>query len=82
MLIVFHYRSNATLHNIYFIGIVPVWSDWDQWGACSVSCDDGWRIRARHCVNRLTQETLGSWLCGVDDYQVEHCFINPCPGAG
>ncbi|KAL4229524.1 Complement C1q subcomponent subunit B [Mactra antiquata] len=53
------------------------WSDWSDWGPCSVTCDVGLKKRYREC-NVGDQETRH--LCYGDTSEYDICKMKPCAG--
>ena len=53
----------------------PSWSQWSDWGPCSVSCGDaGQQQRTRFCLN-------GQCRIEESDFQERSCVeTKPCPG--
>ncbi|XP_056132845.1 cartilage intermediate layer protein 1 [Lampris incognitus] len=50
------------------------WSPWGRWGACSVTCGGGRRIRRRTCVRTsLTVQCVGR------PAELQKCGRHPCP---
>jgi hypothetical protein len=52
-----------------------VLSDWGDWGACSASCDAGFRVRTR---NILVDGTCGGIPC-AHTRETKSCFRESCP---
>ncbi|XP_028857134.1 cartilage intermediate layer protein 1 isoform X2 [Denticeps clupeoides] len=50
------------------------WSPWSVWGACSVTCGGGRRVRRRTCVR--SSETM---QCVGRPAEVQKCGKKPCP---
>lgn len=51
------------------------WGDWEDWGACSVTCGTGHHLRSRAVSIRAMN---GGADCGIHSDQSEHCNLNPC----
>ncbi|XP_014071776.1 cartilage intermediate layer protein 1 [Salmo salar] len=50
------------------------WTHWSPWGACSVTCGKGRRIRRRTCVRTsVTVQCVGRAA------EIQKCGKNPCP---
>ena len=58
----------------------PVFTDWSDWSACTVSCGGGKKVKTRECVlpKDLGPERL-QLLCPGDHEVVADCNENPCP---
>ena len=66
-----------TLSNCIFYDIVNgKWSEWSDWGQCSVSCGGGTQSRSRSC----TPPKNGGKGCEGDNSQTQECETDPCPG--
>uniref|UniRef100_A0A4W4H5M4 Uncharacterized protein n=1 Tax=Electrophorus electricus TaxID=8005 RepID=A0A4W4H5M4_ELEEL len=62
-------------------GYVPVhggFSEWTEWGACSVSCGTGVQKRLRQCNNPLPAN--GGRHCVGSSSETRSCQGKPCPG--
>lgn len=54
----------------------PTWSEWSDWGDCSVSCDSGVEMRSRTCVNGQ----VGDEGCHDGNVtETTYCFKRNCP---
>lgn len=64
------------------LGKSPVdgeWSDWQNWGQCSVSCENGTMVRQRQCDNPAP--AYGGHNCSGADQETKACDSGkPCPG--
>ncbi|KAK6188476.1 hypothetical protein SNE40_004643 [Patella caerulea] len=54
-----------------------VWSLWNEWGECSVTCEDGIRTRTRLCNHPPALH--GGRDCQGDDLQTKPCTLAACP---
>ena len=55
------------------------WSQWGDWGPCSVSCGDGWKPRTRRVV---TEAQNGGIQCQGDGIETGRCKKKDCTGQG
>ncbi|KAK3506808.1 hypothetical protein QTP70_028372 [Hemibagrus guttatus] len=55
-------------------------SEWMEWGACSVSCGPGIQKRLRRCNN--PQPANGGRHCSGSDSEIRSCQGKPCPVDG
>jgi len=53
-----------------------IWSEWDEWGACSASCDGGQRIRQRQI--KMMGSKNGAPCPSESSMQVEPCALEEC----
>uniref|UniRef100_A0A3P9M5Z2 Hemicentin 1 n=1 Tax=Oryzias latipes TaxID=8090 RepID=A0A3P9M5Z2_ORYLA len=53
------------------------YSEWSEWGSCSVSCGAGIQKRLRQCNNPLPAN--GGRHCAGSDTEKSSCQGNPCP---
>nr|XP_022322146.1 uncharacterized protein LOC111123822 isoform X3 [Crassostrea virginica] len=54
------------------------WSDWQNWGQCSVSCENGTMVRQRQCDNPAP--AYGGHNCSGADQETKACDSGkPCP---
>ncbi|XP_074659491.1 MAM and LDL-receptor class A domain-containing protein 1-like [Tubulanus polymorphus] len=63
-------------------GACPVdgkWSDWGNYGSCSVSCGDGTKTRTRTCTNPAPSN--GGAVCVGDASESISCNDGACPAA-
>ncbi|UJR30136.1 hypothetical protein I4U23_017677 [Adineta vaga] len=60
-----------------------VWTDFNDWSVCSVTCGEGYRFRKRQCLaaNDRTQK-LSSDQCIGKDIEIQPCDITHCPVYG
>merc|ERR1712136_438814 len=54
----------------------PIWSEWSDWGECSVTCESGVEMRSRTCVNGQVGDE-GCHEGNVTD--TKYCFKRSCP---
>ncbi|XP_013397757.1 SCO-spondin [Lingula anatina] len=78
------WQSSSLCKDGHVVGIKCVvdggWGDWSSWGECSVTCEDGIRIRTRQCDH---PETLrGGQPCDGVAQQEKPCTLPPCPVDG
>eukprot|EP00929_Paragymnodinium_shiwhaense_P046780 TRINITY_DN237_c0_g2_i2.p1 TRINITY_DN237_c0_g2~~TRINITY_DN237_c0_g2_i2.p1 ORF type:complete len:1617 (-),score=410.89 TRINITY_DN237_c0_g2_i2:304-5154(-) len=53
-----------------------VWNDWEEWGACTVSCNGGSKRRARTVK---IAPRMGGDLCPPEDkFEIDPCNTQPC----
>ncbi|CAD7936457.1 unnamed protein product [Amoebophrya sp. A120] len=55
-----------------------VWSDWDSWGACSVTCGGGQKVRERQV---MTMPNKYGSQCAPDEkssMEISACNVQPC----
>jgi hypothetical protein len=50
--------------------------DWKKWGPCTVTCDNGWRIRKRTCITFFND--IDRKPCLAHDEEEEPCVKTPC----
>ena len=50
------------------------WSDWEDWGPCSVTCDNGTWTRLRTCSNPTPDH--GGKQCEGDSMESSECFTD------
>lgn len=55
-----------------------VWSDWEEWGTCSLTCGDGTKMRSRTCDNPAPSN--GGADCAGDADDTQACNDGACPG--
>ncbi|XP_026178915.1 hemicentin-1 [Mastacembelus armatus] len=55
-------------------------SEWTEWGPCSVSCGVGTQKKLRHCNNPLPAN--GGRHCAGSDTETRRCQGKPCPVDG
>mgnify|MGYP001792311379 CR=1 FL=1 len=55
-----------------------MWSEWEEFSECSVSCGGGAKSRQRYCNNPEPQYQGED--CEGDDEEAMSCNEDPCPG--
>ncbi|XP_078664899.1 uncharacterized protein LOC144907570 [Branchiostoma floridae x Branchiostoma belcheri] len=60
------------------------WSDWEDYGFCSVTCGDGEKTQVRHCNNPSPAHggaecTLEDGTTGLIEHRTVPCNLGPCP---
>ena len=64
---------------IWFVSVDGAWSEWHQWGACSIPCGgSGTRMRFRTCTNPEPQ--YGGNACEGDLSENGECGTESCNG--
>jgi len=61
------------INSAMLISVTPLWSVWQSWQRCSVTCGSGIRRRSRICSN-------GTGCLGSSS-EIEECHFSPCAGA-
>ncbi len=58
-----------------------IWTDYNDWSACSVTCGEGYRFRKRQCLssNDKTRK-IPTDNCIGKDIEIQPCDITTCPG--
>ncbi|XP_074659490.1 coadhesin-like [Tubulanus polymorphus] len=56
------------------------WSDWGNYGSCSVTCGEGTKTRTRTCTNPAPSN--GGAVCVGDNSESTSCNDGPCPVDG
>ena len=54
------------------------WSNYGEWGDCSVTCGSGVRARTRTCTNPVPSG--GGMDCDGSTTQVDMCVLEACSG--
>lgn len=54
------------------------WNDWSSWGECSVTCEEGQRLRTRVCD--YPKPARGGAVCEGNDKEYKICVMVACPG--
>jgi len=62
----------------YLILVIGIWTQWNKWSSCTVTCGSGSRTRSRTCSN-LTQQYRGTQCTGADIH-TSFCNNQLCPG--
>ena len=60
----------------------PVWTEWSEWTACSVTCGGGKRQKSRECVLPDGARSDEPLFCPGNDLMEEKCNENKCPELG
>ena len=55
-----------------------MWTEWSEFGACSVTCNGGTQERTRECTNPAPE--FGGADCIGDAMESQVCGTDPCPG--
>ncbi|XP_052786286.1 uncharacterized protein LOC128221726 [Mya arenaria] len=66
-----------------FCGICPVdgqWTNWSEWTACDVTCDQGNNTRMRTCTNPEPKNNGSDCVGDANEYK--RCDREPCPVHG
>lgn len=63
----------------FFLVPWPSWGTWAGWGACSVTCGLGWRLRTRKCLDGQTGGITDPLRCHGRDTDVDECDLQECP---
>ena len=63
---------------MFYLTVDGQWSDWTNWGDCSVTCGGGKRKRNRTCTSPPPQN--GGQKCPGPSEEEEACNEQPCPG--
>ncbi|WAR23497.1 SSPO-like protein [Mya arenaria] len=80
----YHLRNAFTIDEC-FVLFIPLkgnqiaWAEWEDWGPCSVTCEEGWTTRRRRCVDVVTLETLSPSQCYGRDVEYTSCSLQSCP---
>ena len=53
------------------------WKTWEEWGACSATCNGGSKERTRVCDT--PEPDYEGYNCEGDDTQLQTCNTHPCP---
>ena len=55
-----------------------VWSSWESWNSCTVSCGGGIKERTRICM--YIRDAPQGKDCGEDSHENKTCGVAECPG--
>ncbi|KAK3592035.1 hypothetical protein CHS0354_019290 [Potamilus streckersoni] len=58
------------------------WSNWEDWGPCTVTCGTGWTVRRRRCEVLATGEKKSVSDCFGRDIEFKSCTFQECPRWG
>jgi len=59
---------------------IGIWSDFNDWSTCSVTCGEGYRYRKRECLSaNNTNEKIASEKCIGKDVEIQPCEVTTCP---
>ncbi len=59
---------------------IGVWTDFDEWSLCSVTCGEGFRYRKRQCLSsNNTSQNISSENCLGKDIEIQPCDVTTCP---
>ena len=53
------------------------WTDWSEWGSCSLTCGGGNQTHTRTCSNPAPNH--GGQECHGNDSELQSCNENSCP---
>ena len=71
--------SLKNFHDIFVITDVPVnggWCPWTDWGLCSVTCGNGYKMRSRTCTSPVPQ--YGGSDCYGSGTETMSCNLRAC----
>ena len=54
------------------------WANWGEWSECSVSCDEGMKVRDRTCTD--PSPAGEGRICDGFGTEIRHCYKTPCAG--
>ena len=60
-----------------FVSVDGQWSDWEEWGICSKTCEKGTQLRARLC-NKPVPQFEGKNCVGLGSEEID-CNDILCP---
>lgn len=59
----------------------PAWTDWPDWGGCSLTCATGTQSRTRTCHDPGIPGTAADATCSADpSTENQDCNTQTCPG--
>lgn len=73
---VFHKDETSIHSNIIFVLVNGGWSVWSIWSQCSVTCDNGTRLRQRTCTSPAPNH--GGELCHGIHQMNQTCINEAC----
>jgi hypothetical protein len=70
-----------SIENLLFALIeIGIWTEFNDWTTCSVTCGEGYRIRKRECLSANNQtEKISSEHCLGKEAEIELCEVTTCP---
>jgi len=58
-----------------------IWTDYNDWSVCSVTCGEGYRFRKRECLSSDDKKRkISTDKCIGKDIEIQPCDITTCPG--
>lgn len=58
-----------------------IWTDYNDWSACSVTCGEGYQFRKRQCLSSDDKtRKIPTDNCIGKDIEIQPCDITTCPG--
>ncbi|XP_053341492.1 hemicentin-1 [Clarias gariepinus] len=72
--------GSSLVHVALTVRVHGGFSEWMEWGACSVSCGTGVQKRLRRCNN--PQPANGGRHCSGSEFETRNCQGKPCPVDG
>ncbi|CAF1651115.1 unnamed protein product [Adineta ricciae] len=60
-----------------------IWTEYNDWSACSVTCGEGYRFRKRQCLSASDKtRKLPNDQCVGKDMEIQPCDVTHCPVYG
>lgn len=72
------YSCNIECSYSIVLVVDGAWSEWGDFGDCSVKCGHGTKTRTRTCNN--PEPANGGDDCYGDDTDSMYCYVYKCPG--